>query len=286
MVFRAFVMSLAMGTAVFAPVVTLAQTGVATVVAPEISALSKTLMIARVMDVMRAEGLKHSADLSADLLAGQGDAAWRAVVEVIYDTEKMTARFDAALAKALADSPATVTESAAFFASPLGQRVLTLELEARVTLLDDAAEAAAKASWDKMRVENPPRVPLLTAFATANDLIESNVMGALNANLAFYRGLSGAGAFGDPMPEDQMLSEVWGQEPEIRTETTDWLYPFLMLSYEPLSDDELQSYIDFSTTEAGQKLNAAVFVAFDAVMVDLSRELGTAAGQLMLGQDI
>ncbi len=286
MVLRAFVVSVGMGVAALLPFVTLAQTGVATTVSSEISTLSKTLMIGRVMDVMRAEGLKHAADLSADLLAGQGDAAWRAVVEVIYDTEKMTARFDAKLAEALAGSPAAVTESAAFFTSPLGQRVLNLELEARVTLLDEAAEAAAKVAWDNIRVENAPRAPLLTEFVAANDLIESNVMGALNANLAFYRGLSSAGAFGDPMPEDQMLAEVWGQEPEIRTETTDWLYPFLMLSYQPLSDAQLQSYIDFSLTASGQKLNAAVFVAFDAVMVALSRELGIAAGQLMLGQDI
>jgi hypothetical protein len=286
MVLRAFVVSLSLGVAAVSPLVAFAQTGAATTVPPEISTLSKTLMIGRVMDVMRAEGLKHAADLSADLLTGQGDDAWRAVVEVIYDTEKMTAHFDAKLAEALAGSPVAVADSAAFFTSPSGQRVLTLELEARMTLLDEAAEAAAKAVWDKTRTENSPRVPLLTEFATANDLIESNVMGALNANLAFYRGLSSVGAFGAPMPEDQMLAEVWGQEPEIRTETTDWLYPFLMLSYQPLSDAELQSYIDFSITASGQKLNAAVFMAFDAVMVDLSRDLGTAAGQLMLGRDI
>jgi hypothetical protein len=252
----------------------------------DIAALSKTLRIGPVMDVMRAEGLQHSVDLSADLLAGQGDAAWRAVVEGIYNTGKMTARFDVALAQALAGEATVIADSAAFFGSGLGQSVLDLEIQARLALLDKAAEAAAKAAWQDLAASNPARVDLLNRFAVTNDLVESNVMGALNANLAFYRGLSAAGAFGDPMTEDQMLTEVWAQEADIRNETTDWLYPFLMLSYQPLDDAELQAYIDFSATPSGQKLNAAVFVAFDAVMVDLSRDLGAAAGRLMVGQDI
>ena len=59
-----------------------------------------------------------------------------------------------------------------------------------------------------------------------------------------------------------------------------------MLSYQPLTPPELQSYIDFSATDSGKKLNAAMFLAFDAVMADLSRDLGAAAGRLMAGQDI
>ena len=285
MVLRAFVVSLGLAGAALVPLAGVAETVQATV-APEISALSKTLLIGPVMDVMRAEGLKHSADLSKDLLEGQGDAAWRAVIEVIYDTEKMTGRFDAALAQALQGDATVIADSAAFFGSDLGQNLLNLEVQARTALLDETAEAAAKAAWADLLASDPARVDLITRFATTNDLIESNVMGALNANLAFYRGLSATGAFGDPMAEDQMLTEVWEQEADIRSETTDWLYPFLMLSYQPLSDADLQAYIDFSTTDSGKKLNAAVFVAFDAVMVDLSRDLGAAAGRLMVGQDI
>lgn len=286
MVLRAFVVSVGLGLAVFAPLVAGADTPMQAAIPSDIAALSKTLRIGPVMDVMRAEGLQHSVDLSADLLAGQGDAAWRAVVEGIYNTGKMTARFDVALAQALAGEATVIADSAAFFGSGLGQSVLDLEIQARLALLDKAAEAAAKAAWQDLAASNPARVDLLNRFAVTNDLVESNVMGALNANLAFYRGLSAAGAFGDPMTEDQMLTEVWAQEADIRNETTDWLYPFLMLSYQPLDDAELQAYIDFSATPSGQKLNAAVFVAFDAVMVDLSRDLGAAAGRLMVGQDI
>ncbi len=286
MVLRAFVMLLGLGVAALAPVAGLAEGVGASTVAPEIATLSKTLMIGRVMDVMRSEGLKQSAGLSKELLAGQSDAAWRAVIEVVYDTNRMTARFDAALAAALGSDARVVADSEAFFGGAIGQRVLALEIEARLALLDDATETAAKDAWDKLVASNPARADQIGRFATVNDLIESNVMGALNANLAFYRGLSAAGGFGDPMPEDQMLTEVWTQEQDIRRETTDWLFPFLMLSYRPLTQPELQAYIDFSATDSGKKLNAAMFLAFDAVMADLSRDLGAAAGRLMAGQDI
>ena len=286
MVLRAFVVLVGLGTAVMAPVEGLAEAAGASVVAPAIATLSKTLMIGRVMEVMRSEGLKQSASLSQELLAGQSDAAWRAMIEVLYDTNRMTTRFDTALAAALGSDPRVLADCQTFFGGAMGQRVLALEIEARLTLLDDAAEAAAKEAWGKLAASNPARADQIDRFAIVNDLIESNVMGALNANLAFYHGLSAAGGFGDPMPEDRMLTEVWTQEQNIRRDTTDWLYPFLMLSYQPLTQPELQAYIDFSETDSGKKLNAAMFLAFDAVMADLSRDLGAAAGRLMVGQDI
>ena len=84
--------------------------------------------------------------------------------------------------------------------------------------------------------ERDPRLDLLDRFAEANDLIEENVSGALNSNLAFYRGMSEGGAFtGAEMTEEEMLSEVWSQEDDIRAETAGWLYPFLMLAYESVS---------------------------------------------------
>ena len=82
-----------------------------------------------------------------------------------------------------------------------------------------------------------------------------------------------------------MLAEVWG-ESDVRRDTTEWLFPFLMLAYQPLSDQELDAYIAFSTTPAGQKANRAVFAAFDAMFVQVSKELGQSAGRLMAGQDI
>ena len=254
--------------------------------APFIEAFSRSLRIGDVLDVMRAEGMQHSTELSDSLFPGENAAAWAAVVSLIYDTGKMQARFEQVLAKAVGDDAQTLEAAQVFFASELGQRIMALEIDARRTLLDKAAEATAKEDWEGLVAGKSARAEQIVRFGGVNDLIESNVMGALNANLAFYRGLSGTGGFGDPMPEDQMLAEVWGQEPDIRRDTVEWLYPFLAVAYQSLTDAELERYIAFSQTEAGQKINAAIFVAFDAVMVKISADLGQAAGRLMEGQDI
>lgn len=255
-------------------------------VRPEIAALTQTLKIDALIAVMRTEGLANGKDMEADLFPGQGGAAWSVVVSRVYDAGRLHAIFDAALTKALQNDAATQQAMTDFFGTALGQKILALEIDARKTLLDDKATEAAAQLWTEAAAAKTPRVAQINHFAEVNDLVESNVMGALNGNLAFYRGMNDAGAFPQPMPEDDMLAEVWGQEADVRHDTTEWLFPFLMLAYQPLSDHELDQYIAFSETPAGQKANRAMFTAFDAMFVQVSKELGQSAGRLMAGQDI
>lgn len=83
-----------------------------------------------------------------------------------------------------------------------------------------------------------------------------------------------------------MLAEVWKGETKARQETVDWLLPFLTLAYQPLTDAELQDYIDFSETPAGKKVNAAMFAAFDQMFATISQDLGRTVARQMAGQDI
>lgn len=254
--------------------------------AARVSALTDTMMMGDIMAVMREEGLEYGKTLSSEMFPDQSGAQWDAVVALIYDSATMRSRFDAALAQALVGAEPELEEIENFFGSEQGQNILRLEIEARRALLDSELEDAAKLAWEDLRAEGGPRVEKLTQFVEANDLIESNVMGAMNANLAFYRGLSESGAFPQEMTEDQMLSDVWGQEPDVRAETTDWLFPFLSLAYRPLTDEDLSAYIAFSETPAGQKMNSALFAAYDAVFTRISYDLGRAAAKQMQGEDI
>jgi hypothetical protein len=98
-------------------------------------------------------------------------------------------------------------------------------------------------------------------------------------------GMADSGAYG-AMPQDQLLSDVWGQEEQVRADTSTWLYAYLGLAYSPLTEAELETYVTFWESPAGQQLNAALFGAFDAVFRDVSLELGRAAGRAMQGRDI
>jgi hypothetical protein len=248
--------------------------------------LGRLLRLDDVMAVMREEGLAYGTELEAELFPGVGGARWQGMVDAIYDAGAMRRDFDAVFGPQMAADPGAMAETILFLDSDRGQRIVGLEIEARRALLDQAVEDAARVRLDAMRRDGDARLDLIERFAEVNDLIEQNVSGALNANLGFYRGLASGGLFEEAMTESDMLAEVWSQEPQVRADTRDWLFPFLALAYQPLSDADLEAYIDFSETAGGQALNAAMFAGFDRVFSAISEDLGAAAAQVMSGEDI
>ncbi|MFO8127697.1 hypothetical protein [Yoonia sp.] len=119
-----------------------------------------------------------------------------------------------------------------------------------------------------------------------NDLIEANVVGSLNSSYAFYTGLIDGGAMPADVTTETALQNVWSQEPDVRSDTTEWVYSFLLMAYQPLSDAELEAYIAFSRTEAGQDMSGALFSAFDGMFDDISRGLGLASSRFMVSQEL
>ncbi|WP_422073369.1 DUF2059 domain-containing protein [Tranquillimonas rosea] len=247
-------------------------------------ALYDALDLGTVIEVMREEGLDYGEDLGQDLLGGQGGTAWTNLVDGLYDTGRMGDIVRARFTQELSDvDTAPLVE---FFNGDLGQRVIRLENEARQALTDEEIEDAAAARVTQMRADDDPRIDLIGTFIEANDLVESNVVGAMNSNYAFYTGLLDGDVVDGGMTEEQALSDVWAQEEAIREDTRDWVYSYLTLAYQPLSDEELNRYIDISRTDAGQAMNQALFDAFDEMYVDLSRRLGEGAARMMASEDI
>ena len=250
-----------------------------------VAQLVTTLHLPEIIAVMEAEGRDYGHQLRDEMFPDQGGPNWDAQVARIYDADRLLAVISARLGAELATSPATLAAAQDYFASVTGQKILALEVEARRALLDDATETAAQEALADMEAKAAPRLEALRRFAKANDLIEMNVMGAMNANLGFYRGMAEGGALAG-LSEQDMLAEVWGQEAQARDDAEAWLWPYLALAYQPLSDEELQSYQRFSETPEGRALNAALFAAFDAAFVQISRDLGRATARMVQGEDI
>ena len=111
--------------------------------------------------------------------------------EVMHDTAR--AEFNAVM------EGADVASMLAFFQSEPGQSIIELEVSARRALLDDAVDVASKEAAKIAQTDNTERFQLIVDFAAANDLVETNVAGAMNANMAFYTGLMDRGAFDDAL---------------------------------------------------------------------------------------
>jgi len=251
---------------------------------PEERRLLEALGMSDVLEVMRAEGLDYAGELETQFFPGSGGAAWEATVSGIYATGAMREIFITDFAGRL--EPATVEKALDFFESDLGERVITLEVSARSALLDPEVEDESKALLEDLIAADGPRIGRLRAFVDANDLVESNVVGALNANYAFYVALNEGDAFPYAMSEEEMLADVWSQEPEIRRDTEEWIYSYLALAYRPLTGGELDAYIAFSESDVGRRYNRALFEAFDTMFTAISRRLGASVARFMSGQKI
>ncbi len=235
-----------------------------------------------VFRILRDEGIAGGEEITEDGEV-QASPSWTRRLQQIYALDKMDAEFrDGMIASGALEGS---DDAIAFFETEAGKRIVQIELDARIALNDEALEEDVRQKVETMRADNDPRIELYENFVIVNDLIDSNVMGALNSNLAFYQGMASNPQFGQSLPEGVMLSTVWEQEPEIRESVTDWTMNFSALAYSVLSLEELQAYIDLSASEAGQKFNTALFAGFDQMFEQQSYELGQATAEFMMGDD-
>ena len=237
-----------------------------------------------IVDIMREEGVVYGAQIGTDLFPNQVSPAWRATVETIYDSSAMHASVEAAFIHALDNQD--VTPMVAFFSSDLGKTLVSLEVSARRALLDDTVDQASKDVATVAKFNNTERFQLVDAFVQTNDLIEINVAGAMNSNVAFYMGLMAGGAMDEALTQDQILNDVWDQAADIRANTSEWVYGFLPLAYDPVSAADLETYTAFSASDTGVALNGALFAAFDFMFDSISFALGREAARVMAGQDL
>ncbi len=248
----------------------------------ELSRLHAAIQTDVLMTILSEEGMEQAEELRADMFPGRGGVGWTAAVGRIYAPDRLSALFREAFDDALRDDD--VEPLLDFYDSETGARVASLEVEARRAIMSDEVEAAARAAYEEIAGSGSEREALLEEFAELNDLIDRNVAGALNANLAFYRGLGTGEAF--EMSEDEMLRDVWEQEASIRDDTTGWVFGYMTFAYEPLEDDDLRLYVEMTATKAGRDFNRALFAGFDAVFLDVSYALGAATAQFSLGDEL
>jgi hypothetical protein len=255
-----------------------------------IDALMEVMGLDAIIAIMREEGLAYGDELGREMLAQGGGAAWDMLVDRIYDVDKMTMLVRRQFHRAFGDAdPAPLI---AFFESETGARIVELEVAARRAFMDATIEEAAREAFRRVEADldapSPrgidPHLSAIEAYIEVNDLIGFNVMGAMNANMLFYRGLIEGGAM--EMTDADIVADVWAQEEDTRAETREWIYAFLMLAYEPLDAAQIHAYADLSATAAGRAMNRALFESFDLMYGEVSRALGMAIAGQMLGEEL
>jgi hypothetical protein len=247
-----------------------------------ITVLMDVLRISEVIGILRDEGLANARSLDAQMLEGRGGAFLEAQVRQIYDVDAISERFRQALEAGLA--PDQVEAAIAFFGSPEGARIITLENEARRALADPRIETAARELFATQLAADDPAAERVVRFIAANDLLERNVAGSMSANLRFYTGLADGGY--TAQSREEIIAEVWAEQDAIRAQSEAWLGGFLYLAYHDLPEAVMDGYIGFSEAAPGQALNAALFDGYEAVYRDVSYALGRAIALSSEGDEI
>jgi len=264
--------------------VSLAIAPLPAIATPRIDALLDAIGIERMLELMRQEGLVYGDELATDFLGGTGGRSWDATVRDIYDLDRMRLRLKEGFAESIDEEVLAPLED--FYTSDLGTEIVALELAAREAFLDKDLEDATKARIAEFESEHPEAFAQVTEFIEVNDLVDQNVVGALNSNYAFYQGLIDGGGFPGDLSESAILADVWGQEPEIRANTTEWLYAFLLTAYLPLEEEAMEQYLELSRSEAGQAFTRALFAGFDEMFIEVSRDLGAATSRFMATEEL
>ncbi|MGB3409183.1 MAG: DUF2059 domain-containing protein [Jannaschia sp.] len=250
----------------------------------EVSRLLEVTRIEPLVEIVATEGLVHGLELEGALFPGRGGRAWQAEVSRIQTPVRMLPIIRAALNEML--RPSESDAAIAFFSSDLGRRIVDREVAARRAMLDTQTESQAREASATLTAATTPRALLIDELIGALDLVDVNVSSGMNANFAFYRGLASGGNRTSAFNEGETLATVRAQESEIRTQTVSWLRAFMMLAYAGLTDEDLQAYIRFSTSDVGRRYNAAMFQGFGTLFETTSYDLGRAAARFMVQSDI
>lgn len=240
-------------------------------------ALYEAIDVRGTVEVMAKEGDLYGQQIAEEMLPEADMTSWAAEVRRIYSADRMQRLVEQEMGAALEGTdPAPLV---AFFTSELGTQVIALELAGRRAFLDEEIEEAAMVRAENARRAGNETAKQIEEIIADSDLIERNVIGGLNSNLMFYRGLADGG--GIEMTEDDMLRDVWFQEDANRAETEDWLYAFLLLAYDPLSAAQLEEYAALFRIPEGRVLNAALFQAYNRMYDEVSYLLGQAVAAHM-----
>lgn len=244
--------------------------------------LLDALGVPQIVEIMRAEGMEYGDTIAEDMIPGGATATWDATVDRIYDEDRMLATVREAFANDFGDADAgSLLE---FFTSQTGQQIVSLELSARNAMREQEIEDAARAAFRDLEGTDSEPLESISDFVDTNDLVEANLVGALNANYMFYLGLVDGGAL--QMSEADILTEVWSSEEETRSDTREWVYAFLLMAYRPLEDGVVDDYTELSRTDAGRALNRALFAGFNKMYDDISYALGMAVARQMQVQEL
>lgn len=208
---------------------------------------------------------------------------WEGTARVVLNADTLHRR----LAHALEGRLSAEDEAAlrTFFNSELGQRMTSLEREA--ALLGPTAQHAAISRGEILLDE--ASVIRVTQVDRLMELVSAEMSAAMvgQSVRALLLGLSVAHQRGEIMvPWPEIDGQVQAMMPTLMAEIARTQRAMMSYAYRDLTDEELETYVEFLATPAAQKFYAAAAYAVGRIVADSMAEFGTSLAHRMRRTDV
>ncbi|MGV3492012.1 MAG: hypothetical protein ACO1OG_11905 [Devosia sp.] len=203
---------------------------------------------------------------------------WETAATVVFDADLLRTRLERALEGTLTDDERDTLRR--FFASEFGQRMTRLERDA--ALLNRTAQIAAIKRGEKLLAG--ASVVRSTQVDRLMELVAAEISAAMvgQSVRALLLGLSVSHQNGDiSVPWPEIDAQVEAMMPALLADVNTTQRAMMAFAYAGLTDDELETYVEFLATPAAQKFYAVAAYSVGRIVANGMSEFGAALADRM-----
>lgn len=167
---------------------------------------------------------------------------WTSATKQVFDSEKMQMMALELLEKTLSDD--LLSHAAAFYATPLGLRLVEVENASHMMEDDDAKKLQGEALIEAMRSEDPARLELIRKMNNAIDSAGHGVRAVQEIQVRFIMAANAAGVLSMRVDEEGLRARLRENEEALRESLAASALSNAAFTYRDFSNDEIATYAD------------------------------------------
>jgi len=196
--------------------------------------------------------------------AGDFGADWSRVATQVFDKEVMRGIALDILEQTLSD--AALAHAAAFYASPLGQRLVEVENASHMSENTDETNQIGRQAVNKWGSEGSPRIGYLQRMNRAIDVAGTGVKAVQEIQFRFLMAASSAGVLENEIDGGALRALMAQNEAELRIRLKENGLISAAYTYRDISDDDLAAY----AKALEQPLMQEVYELLNAVQYEIT----------------
>jgi hypothetical protein len=217
------------------------------------------------------QGLAEAASQGGSTLGPEDLACLRAAAEAAYDTTRQRSVALRTTAREL--QPQHLPALTAWYESSTGAAMTRLEEQAAAD--HRGTEAVVEDGRARLAAMAPERRALIERFMQASRVVDATLSMTLNTVAGVRQGLAGVMAPGTGPSEAETRALLAEQLPRLKPVFEQMLLAASAVAYADAADAQLEAYVAFLRTPAGEHLSDVMQRVLDAVFLDAATELGS-----------